>query len=130
MLLVRDGKAKLNKCPMRNNIAFLLTVCMLALSVSMAGCAPDLSQLIKRAESGDSESQYKLGFIYDAGLGVNHDHKKAMYWMNKSASQGNSDAKEYLESQLPKKPASPFIYIEKADRACQATTGGTCILPK
>ena len=49
-------------------------------------------ELTKKAEQGDAEAQYALGFMYKWGEGVEQDYKKAFEWYTKAAEQGNSDA--------------------------------------
>jgi TPR repeat protein len=44
------------------------------------------------ANGGDSNAQYNLGLMYQDGLGVPQDAKKAVYWYTLSAEQGNSGA--------------------------------------
>ena len=50
------------------------------------------------ALKGYHKAQMKLGDFYCNGLLVSCDTAKAVYWYGKSASQGNSDAKQRLES--------------------------------
>ncbi|MDS0107104.1 tetratricopeptide repeat protein [Enterobacter cloacae] len=51
------------------------------------------TNLKKDANSGNALAQYKLGAMY---LVVSGDYKKAFYWTNKPAIQGNSDAQNNL----------------------------------
>jgi TPR repeat protein len=44
------------------------------------------------AEQGDASAQYKLGFLYDNGLGVPLDHVRAYMWFTLSAAQGQDGA--------------------------------------
>jgi TPR repeat protein len=44
------------------------------------------------AESGNAQAQYRLGIMYQNGLGVTHDNVEALRWFRKSAEQGNADA--------------------------------------
>lgn len=53
--------------------------------VSVAG-------LTKKAESGDAESQYKLGLMYYEGEAVPKDFKKSFQWCEKAALQGHAKA--------------------------------------
>jgi len=48
------------------------------------------------AEQGDSKAQYRLGLLYDKGLGVAKDDNMARYWLAVAAEQGNDSAAEYL----------------------------------
>ena len=56
----------------------------------------ELDELIKNAQSGDSEAQYRLGDCYYYGDGVEQDYKKAVEWYEKSAEQGCAKAQNVL----------------------------------
>lgn len=45
-----------------------------------------------KAESGDAESQFRLGFMYDVGLGCDEDPEKAEIWYCKAANGNHPDA--------------------------------------
>src|ERR1700749_840988 len=46
-------------------------------------------ELQKHAERGDSSAEYKLGLVYDAGVGARQDLTKAALWYQKAADQGH-----------------------------------------
>jgi len=46
------------------------------------------------AKQGDANAQYKLGFMYQRGLGVDRNYEIAAEWYKKSAQQGNINAKK------------------------------------
>lgn len=46
----------------------------------------------KSAERGYKGAQYSLGKLYEDGLGVSMDKKKALYWYKKASNQGHSEA--------------------------------------
>jgi TPR repeat protein len=46
-------------------------------------------ELQKNAEQGDSNSEYKLGLVYDAGVGARQDLAKAAHWYQRAADQGH-----------------------------------------
>ena len=48
------------------------------------------------AEVGDGELQYKLGLIYEDGIGIRKNSKSAIYWYEKAASNGIRDANNRL----------------------------------
>lgn len=48
--------------------------------------------LKQAAELGNAESQYNLGYCYQAGVGVDQNLEKAIEWYLKSAEQGFNDA--------------------------------------
>ena len=43
----------------------------------------------KAAQKGHADSQYRLGFLYELGLGVPKNYKEALLWYEKAANQGN-----------------------------------------
>jgi TPR repeat protein len=47
--------------------------------------------LKKGAELGSAESQYNLGYCYRAGVGIEQNTEKGIYWFSKSAEQGFND---------------------------------------
>ena len=50
----------------------------------------------KEAEVGEGELQYKLGLIYENGIGIRKYSKSAIYWYKKAASNGIRDANNRL----------------------------------
>ncbi|NLC23446.1 MAG: sel1 repeat family protein [Oxalobacter sp.] len=57
----------------------------LDLDMDMATYRPRLPELIKQAESGDTEKQFQLGILYAAGVEGQPDYEKAIYWYRKVA---------------------------------------------
>ena len=51
-----------------------------------------VSLLEKSAKLGHARAQYNLGVMYDNGLGVTSNPRKAFDWFRKAAEQGNDDA--------------------------------------
>lgn len=56
----------------------------------------DVNQLLKEAKQGDAEAQDKIASLYFLGDGVDIDIYRAIYWWEKSANQGNCEAKRTL----------------------------------
>ena len=52
---------------------------------------------MKSANQGDSEGQFEVGKCYLEGNGISKSEKEAYIWLQKSASQGNLDAKRLLK---------------------------------
>ena len=46
-------------------------------------------ELQKNAEQGDSNAEYKLGLVYDAGVGARQDLAEAAHWYQRAADQGH-----------------------------------------
>lgn len=72
--------------------------------------------MIKRAESGDVDAQFRVGVAYDYGRGAPHDTKEAMHWYQIAADHGNAEAQNSIGSMLQddKKYADAMIWYEKA----------------
>ena len=51
-----------------------------------------LSEILEKAESGDSDAQFELGARYDIGDGVHQNRREALRWFLKSAEAGNKYA--------------------------------------
>src|SRR5262249_159372 len=55
-----------------------------------------LPELIKLADQGDAEAQYRLALIYFLGQGVPKNDEESMKWYRKAAVQGLADAQAML----------------------------------
>ncbi len=52
----------------------------------------EITALIKAAEQGDADAQFKLGWMYEAGQEVAQNDSTAVEWYSKAAEQGSADA--------------------------------------
>lgn len=52
--------------------------------------------LMRAAKKGDARAQSALGLMYQEGLGIEQDDKKAGKWFKKAAEQGRADAQTFL----------------------------------
>lgn len=115
---------------------YLLLALVSAMSLSITGCekhemssakqeeAPTqeqtMSNLLKKADAQDAESQFKLWRIYNNGEGVAQDKIKGLDWLQKSASQGYAVALLWLGKsflwgeQVPKDPTQAVELFKKA----------------
>jgi TPR repeat protein len=50
------------------------------------------SRYLRSAQSGDDESQFYLGALYSAGIGVPRSDAEAFRWLSRAADQGHSHA--------------------------------------
>lgn len=50
------------------------------------------------AEKGDASAQAHLGLMYLHGQGVQKNKKTAIFWLKKSAAQGNRTAQQILDN--------------------------------
>ena len=48
------------------------------------------------AKKGYDKVQYDLALLYEQGLGVSQDSNASLYWLEKSAKNGNRDALNFL----------------------------------
>lgn len=55
-----------------------------------------LKELQRPARQGNAVAQFKLGFLYDSGLGVAQNYAEAFKWFSKAAAQGNAEAQSYI----------------------------------
>jgi TPR repeat protein len=56
----------------------------------------DPSKCLIKAQKGDTEAQYHLGWIYRQGKLVSQDYNKAVKWYTKAAVQGHAQAQTWL----------------------------------
>ena len=47
---------------------------------------------MKLAKYGDAEAQFRVGEMYETGIGVRQDMNEAMYWMTRAANQKHETA--------------------------------------
>ncbi|MBV9265588.1 MAG: SEL1-like repeat protein, partial [Acidobacteriaceae bacterium] len=74
-------------------LLFLAFTCAFAQSPSPTTPASELTSLLKRANAGDAEAEFQLGYTYEQGsLAVAQDYTRALYWYRNAAAQGNNDA--------------------------------------
>ncbi len=73
---------------MRKYLVFLLLSCFTISCTQQE----NINDLIKKAEQGDVEAQYNLGYYYHSGEGVEQSEKRALYWWQKAAEQGHAEA--------------------------------------
>jgi len=59
----------------------------------------DVAALRRRAEQGDAQAQYDLGYAYDKGQGVPQDYVEAYKWRKLAVARASADKlKQYAES--------------------------------
>lgn len=52
--------------------------------------------LLKAAEQGNAEAQFRLGILYETGIGVDKNYSAAAKWYRKAAEQGHAQAQNNL----------------------------------
>lgn len=52
----------------------------------------EIEQLKQLAEQGDADAQYKVGRMYEKGIGVTKDESMAWDWYQKAEEQGHPEA--------------------------------------
>ena len=71
----------------------MLMVIALMLLVPSAVQADDLfDSQMKLAKQGNAEAQFKVGEMYEAGLGVDKNKREARYWITRSVNQNHEVA--------------------------------------
>jgi hypothetical protein len=77
----------------------ILAIFCCAFLASAAGAKADpssdqdmASRYLRSAQSGDDESQFYLGALYSAGIGVPRSDPEAFRWFSRAADQGHSHA--------------------------------------
>lgn len=77
--------------------AKLLVLAFLAVTnLSQAGDAPKMTELIEKAQKGDSAAQLELAIKYRDGKGVEKNNAEALRWGHMAADQGNADAMDFI----------------------------------
>ncbi len=56
------------------------------------GMDPTLADLYRRAEAGNNQAMFELGWDYEGGKGVPKDQRQAVVWYRKAAEAGNNKA--------------------------------------
>ena len=70
---------------------------------------PDITDdMLDRANHGDCDAQYNVGYCYYAGQGVNVDLIVARYYLGMAAQQGHTKAQELLEKSKQVLNNQPF----------------------
>ncbi len=52
----------------------------------------------RAAEKGNKSGQYRLGWMYEQGMGVETDQEKAIFWYRKAAAKGEELAIDRLKA--------------------------------
>ena len=82
---------------MRLLLKFVVTSSSLILVTALVSAqTAEFDALRRKAEAGDSKSQFDLAEAYSEGKGVAKDSAKGMDWLKKSAVQGYSGAQVVL----------------------------------
>jgi len=82
---------------MRLLLKFVVTSTLLILVTALVSAqTAEFDALRRKAEAGDSKSQFDLAEAYSEGKGVAKDSAKGMDWLKKSAVQGYSGAQVVL----------------------------------
>jgi TPR repeat protein len=65
---------------------------LVSLAVGAQAQTPEIDAVRARAEQGDAEAQFDLGFRYNTGRGVRQDTAEAARWYRLAAEQGLAGA--------------------------------------
>jgi len=61
-------------------------------SITRSHFEPKMSKYLRNAEQGSDDAQYKLGFMYQNGYGVEQNDEEAVRWYRRAAEQDNAEA--------------------------------------
>ncbi len=99
--------------------------------------APDVAELLPKAQAGDPVSQHLLASKYRLGLGIPKDPEKAAKWMRRAAEQGYVEAEQdlggmYMQGSAVQRNIEKALYwLRRAGRkghACAQTILGFDLL--
>ena len=76
--------------PLMRNITITAVFAALSFCVTVQAKTAEIDALRERAEQGDADSQYTLGFLYATGEVVAQDDAAALHWLRLAAEQGDS----------------------------------------
>ena len=93
-----SGALLLNACSTQNNEQKLINKEVSAGKINFAqGQYPlAFTDLLPAAEKGDKQAQYAVGYMYYYGKGTTQNIYEAKKWFEKSAQQGDPNAKKAL----------------------------------
>jgi TPR repeat protein len=74
--------------------------------------SPDALNLEMKAEQGDMDAQYNLGFMYGTGQGVPQDYEEAAKWCQEAAEQGYPPAQLELGRMYATGEGVPVNFVE------------------
>ena len=75
--------------------AWLLAACLVVSSSAWSQETPspdEVASIRRAAEGGEAHAQFRLGALYDNGLGVPQDDAEAVRWYRLAAEQGDARA--------------------------------------
>ncbi len=76
----------------------------------------------ERAERGETQAQFNLGYLHMTGRGAERSTEKAIYWYRRSAAQGHRASREALVV-LDATVSSPILAPVAMPKATKAPTG-------
>jgi len=131
--LTRNGRVGVAN-PAPSNLTPLVVV--LALScVSFVGegqekavdAKPDVNEVRAKAEKGDAQAQFDLGWMYDEGKSVEQDSSEAAKWYRKAAERGLAKAQLNLGAMYEIGQGIPQDYKEAARWNLKASAQGVTL---
>ena len=77
-------------------VASFIYILLFCASPALSLTNEEITEIINKAKSGNSEAQYQLGRMYMDGEGVKQNDQKAIEWFRNSAEQGLAIAQNYV----------------------------------
>ncbi len=74
----------------------IVLIVLFLMSIIVIGLVMDrdsVTSIKERAEQGDADAQYNLGYMYSNGDGVTKNDKVAVKWTRRAAKEGYEDGK-------------------------------------
>jgi len=77
------------------------------------GCSqgPDLGEILRLADQGNTDAQTELALMYYLGKGVTIDFKEAVKWARRAAEQGDAEGQAILGVMYHKGEGVPKDYV-------------------
>jgi hypothetical protein len=102
----------------------ILLLVLLMLWTGHCHASPPDSDLYKKAEAGDAEAQYSLGFEYTTSKLGAPNGVQGVKWLTKAAEQGSARAQLYLSAlyvngdtpDIPKDWSKAYLWIRLAEK--------------
>jgi TPR repeat protein len=95
MASIRGGVVR-NFLDMRLRLKFVMAVTLALATAIVSAQTAEFDALRRKAEAGDSKSQFDLAEAYSEGKGIAKDSTKGMEWLKRSALQGYAGAQVVL----------------------------------
>ncbi len=112
---------------LRLSFVSLFLVMAISINQSANGKTPDFNDILKSAEQGDPNAQFKVGEMYYHGQSIPKDYQKAIKWYQKAGENGNVEAQYILAWMCYKGKDAPQDYNQAAKWFLKAAEEGNTL---